>query len=195
MARDESIPSDAASFPVLAQPQISLIGDIDKVSVERFLDQLREAEKAGGDVALEITTEGGSAEMARRIVLEVESARERLPGRFLFLGKTVVYSAGITIMSAFPCRDRWLTRDAMLIIHGRKLEKTVELSGPMRANIPMIEALLQQLKTGVAHEEEGFRRLIRGCDISLEEIREKALHNWYLSAGEALERGLIGGIA
>ena len=32
--------------------------------------------------------------MARRIVLEIDQARARLPGRFVFLGKTVIYSAG-----------------------------------------------------------------------------------------------------
>jgi ATP-dependent protease ClpP protease subunit len=171
-----------------------LLGDIDKYSVERLLDQLGKAERAGGDVALELTTLGGDPDMARRIVLEIERARARLTGRFLFLGKTIVYSAGITIMSAFPSGDRWLTRDAMLMIHGRKLEKTVELSGPIRASIPMVEALLAQLKTGIAHEEENFRRLIHGCDISPEELRQKALHNWYLGAEDALRRGLVAGI-
>lgn len=179
---------------VLAAPQISLVGDIDKYSVERFLDQLRQAEQAGGDIALEVTTVGGDPEMARRIVLEVDAARLRLKGRFMFLGKTVVYSAGVTIMSAFPCRDRWLSPGAMLMIHGRKLEKTVEISGPIRASIPMVEALLRQLKTGIAFEEENFRRLIDGCDIEMDELCEQALHNWYLPAKEAVERGLVAGI-
>ena len=179
---------------VLAAPQISLIGDVDKYSVERFLDQLRTAEQQGGDVALEVTTLGGDPEMARRIVLEIDSARARLEGRFLFLGKTVVYSAGVTIMSAFPCRDRWLSPGAMLMIHGRKLEKTVEISGPIRASIPMVEALLRQLKTGIAFEEENFRRLIDGCDIDMDHLREQALHNWYLPAKEAAELGLVAGI-
>jgi ATP-dependent protease ClpP protease subunit len=192
MARSDERPRIAPE--ILASPQISLIGEIDKFSVERFLDQLRQAEQAGGDVALEVTTMGGDAEMARRIVLEVDTARSRLKGRFLFLGKTVVYSAGITIMSAFPCRDRWLAADAMLLIHGRKLDKTVEVSGPIRASIPMVEALLRQLKTGIVHEDENFRRLIDDCNIDLDELREKALHNWYLPAEEALERGLVGGI-
>jgi ATP-dependent protease ClpP protease subunit len=193
MARDEAA---LASAPpdILARPQISLVGDIDKYSVQRFLDQLREAEKGGGDIALEITTQGGDPEMARRIVLEIGYARVRLKGRFVFLGKSAIYSAGVTIMSAFPCRDRWLAEDSMLMIHGRKLDKTIEVSGPIRASIPMIEALLRQLKTGIAHEEVNFRRLIDDCDIDLAELREKALHNWYLSGGEALERGLIAGI-
>ncbi len=179
---------------ILDRPQISLVGDIDKYSVERFLDQLNGAEQAGGDVALELTTLGGDPEMARRIVLEIDRARARLAGRFLFLGKTVVYSAGVTIMSAFPCGDRWLSRDTMLMIHGRKLDKTVELSGPIRASIPMVEALLAQLRVGIAHEEENFQRLIDGCDVSPEEVRGKALHNWYLDAEEARGRGLVAGL-
>lgn len=192
MARDEG---GTETHPeILDRPQISLVGDIDGKSVERFTDQLREAEKAGGDVALEMTTLGGDADMARRIALEIERARFRLPGRFLFLGKTVIYSAGVTIMAAFPCRDRWLSPDAMLMIHGRKLEEKVELSGPLRTSIPMVEALLAELKVGVALEEDGFRRLVEGCDIAPEELRRKALHNWYLDAAEALRRGLVGGI-
>jgi ATP-dependent protease ClpP protease subunit len=118
----------------------------------------------------------------------------RLPGRFLFLGKAVVYSAGITIMSAFPCRDRWLTDDTMLMIHGRKLDKTVEISGPIRASIPMIEALRAQMEVAVALEETGFRRLIDCCGVVLDELREKALHNWYLTAEEAVARGLVAGL-
>jgi ATP-dependent protease ClpP protease subunit len=192
LARSDTL---SQSYPrILDRPQISLIGDIDKLSVGRFLDQLNQAEKAGGDIALELTTLGGDPEMARRIVLEIDRARARLQDRFLFLGKTAVYSAGATIMSAFPCRDRWLAADAMLMIHGRKLDRTVEISGPIRASIPMVEALLAQLKTGIAHEEENFRRLVDGCDISPEEVRQKALHNWYLDAAEAVARGLVAGI-
>ena len=179
---------------ILDRPQISLVGEIDKFSVERFLDGLRQAEKAGGDVVLELTTLGGDPEMARRIMLEIDRARARLPGRFLFLGKTVVYSAGASIMSAFPREDRWLTEEAMLMIHCRKLDKTVEISGPIRASMPMVEALKNQLETGIALEERNFQRLIQGSDVSLEEIFERALYNWYLDAGEALRRGLVAGI-
>ncbi len=192
MAREDM--QEAAWPAVLERPQISLVGDIDKYSVQSFLEQLNEAEQGGGDVALELTTLGGDPEMARRIVLEIDRARARLAGRFFFFGKTVVYSAGITIMSAFPCRDRWLSRDTMLMIHGRKLDKTIELSGPIRASIPMVEALLAQLRVGIDHEEENFARLIDGCDIGPIEVRSKALHNSYLGAREAQSRGLVAGL-
>ena len=192
MAREDV---QAAAHPaILDRPQISLVGEIDKFTVERFLDQLGKAEAAGGDIALEVTTLGGDPEMARRIMLEVDRARARLPGRFLFLGKSVVYSAGATIMSAFPRGDRWLSEDAMVMIHCRKLDKTVELSGPIRSSLPQINALKAQIETGIMLEERNFRRLIEGSNVSLDEVFERALFNWYLTAGEAVERGLVSGI-
>lgn len=184
------------SYPAsLDAPQISLLGDVNEDMVRDFFAGLKEAEKAGGDIALEITTPGGDAELGRRLVLEVEIARRRLGGRrFLFLGKTQVYSAGVTLMSAFPVADRYLTRDTILMIHGRQLDKTLELSGPMRASKPKVEALLEQIEYGLIHEEENFRRLIEGSRISFEDVPPKALHNWYVPADEALKLGLVAGV-
>jgi ATP-dependent Clp protease, protease subunit len=194
MARDGNPAGKSEPPAALDRPQLSILGDIETASAERFLGQLKEAEKIEGDLVLEVTTIGGDAEMARRIVLEIERVRERRPGRFLFLGKTIVYSAGVTIMSAFPCTDRWLTADTMLMIHGRKLEKTIELSGPMRASLPQVDALHAEIENGLMQEEKGFKRLIDGCDIGYDELYEKALYNWYLGAQEALERRLVAGI-
>lgn len=193
---DEVKRQASADVPAcLKSPQISLLGEVLEEVVEAFLTQLAEAEKGHGDIALQITTPGGDAELGRRMVLEVEEARKRLADRrFLFLGKTQVYSAGVTLMSAFPCKDRYLTRDTVLLIHGRQLEETVEISGPMRASLAQVQALEEQIKVGLHHEEENFRRLIEGCDISLDELCDKALHNWYLPADEALKRGLVAGL-
>ena len=196
MARDERKPKAEAAPPEsLANPQISLVGRIDEGAVNAFLDQVAKAEPGDGDLAMELTTLGGDADLARRIVLEIDLARQRLEGRrFLFLGKTVVYSAGATIMSAFPREDRWLTRDAMLLIHCRQLEKTVAISGPIRASLPEVHALCAQMECGLKLEEEGFRRLVEGSDVGMDELQEKALYNWYLTAEQALERGLVAGL-
>jgi ATP-dependent protease ClpP protease subunit len=193
MPRDEAAPTTAPP-QVLARPQVSLVGDIDKFTVERFLDQLHAAEKAGGDIAVEVTTLGGDPEMARRIVLETQYARKRVAGRLLFLGKSVVYSAGTTIMCGFEKEERWLAGDTMLMIHGRKLDKTVEISGPIRTSLPQLKALQAQIETGITFEDENFRRLIQGSDIDFEEICEKSLCNWYIPAEEAVKRGLAAGI-
>ena len=181
--------------PCLRNPQISLLGEVLEAMVEAFLSQLAEAEQGDGDIAMQITTPGGDAELGRRLVLEVESARKRLGGRrFLFLGKTQVYSAGVTLMSAFPCPDRYLTRDTVLLIHGRQLEETVEIDGPMRASLAKVEALREQIDVGLKHEEENFARLIDGSDIALDEVCRKAVHSWYMPADEALDRRLVAGL-
>jgi hypothetical protein len=97
-------------------------------------------------------------------------------------------------MSAFPPADRWLSADTMLMIHGRSLEKSIELSGPMRASLPQVDALHEEIKAGLELEEQGFARLIEGSAIPLEELRAKAVHSWFLTAAEAQRRGLVAGI-
>jgi len=184
----------APSPRALDRPQITLLGDISAASTERFLARLQEVAGENGDLVLELTTLGGDAEMARRIVLEIDRVRERRGGRFLFLGKTIVYSAGITIMSAFAPADRWLSADTMLMIHGRTLDKTLDLSGPMRASLPQVEALRDEIIAGLALEDQGFARVVEGSQIALDELREKATRSWYLTAAEALRRGVVAGI-
>jgi hypothetical protein len=194
---DQSAPRGAGtgSWPkVLDRPTLSLTGEIDSQATRDFLGALREAEDGEGDLAVEVTTLGGDAEMARRIVLEIGLCRKRTGRRFLFLGKTVVYSAGVTIMSAFPREDRWLAADAVLLIHCRHLEKTIEVSGPMRASLPELDALRAQIDNGLKLEQENFRRLIAGSDVGMEELWEKAVRNWYVDAEEALNRRLVAGI-
>jgi ATP-dependent protease ClpP protease subunit len=193
MARDQTEKSPPQP-QCLTWPQISLVGEVHAAMVEKFLCQLRKAEESGEDVALEISTLGGDAELARRIVLEIQDARARMQQRFVFLGKTSVYSAAVTIMSAFPREDRYLTRDAVLLIHSRQLDETVEISGPMRASLPKLRAVQEQIETALGIEEDNFRRLIEGSDIYYEELCEMALHNWYLTADEALKRGLVADI-
>jgi hypothetical protein len=141
---------------------------------------------------IDMTTLGGDPEMARRMMVDIDAARARLKNRrFVFIGKTVVYSAGVTFMAAFPAQDRYLNADSTLLIHCRQLDQTIEFDGPIRASIPKMEAMIHQLETGVALEEDNFRRLIEGSDVSMDELLEKALYNWYVPAIEARERGLI----
>ena len=192
MPRDEP----AKDLPQsLQNPQISLVGRIDEQMVGRFHDQLREAEEGEGDIVVEMTTLGGDADFARRLALDVAEAHERLGRRLLFLGKTAVYSAGATVMSAFQRADRYLTRDTVLLIHCRQLEQKIELSGPIRSSLPQLNAVKAQIKLGIQLEEEGFRRLIEGSDVDLDELFEKALCDWYLTAEEAVKRRLVADIA
>ena len=184
----------AITAALSGKADISLSGDVDKALLDRFLIDLDEARGKDGDVVLELTTPGGDPELTRRIVLEVDRARASLSGNFLFLGKAVVYSAGVSIMAAFPRDQRFLTREAMLLVHGRQLDRTVTLSGPLRTGIPTIEALLAEMRTGVEVEEIGFRRLIEGSSVTFDEVVRKATSSWYLTAEEAFERGLVGAL-
>lgn len=191
MARED--PKTSAP-PEITKPQISLIGEVAEATVECLRDNLADPE-GDGPITIEVTTLGGDAEMARRAVLEIDSARERLkPRRLLFLGKTIVYSAGVTIMAGFPREDRFLSHDAVLLIHSRQLKKTLEIEGPLRPTVPMIKALLHQLECGIELEEQNFKRLIAGSKLTLDELLDRALYNWYVPAEEAVERGLVAGI-
>lgn len=187
---------DLAKLPTgLFEAQISLMGEVTEDMACSLVDQLANIDEGEEPVTLEITTLGGDAEFARRMVLEIAVARQRLkPRRFVFLGKTVVYSAGVTLMSAFPAQDRFLTSDAMLLIHCRQLDKTVEIQGPMRASLPELRSLCHQVEVGIEKEEENFRRLIAESRISLDELLEKALYNWYIPAKEAVDLGLVAAV-
>ena len=192
MAReDRERPKPDAS----ASADISLVGSVDEAMACKLRDSLAEAESGSGPLTIDMTTLGGDPEMARRMIVEVDAARDRLGGRRLvFIGKTVVYSAGCTFMAAFPPQDRYLTGDSTLLIHCRQLCKTMQLDGPIRSSIPMLKAMIHQLETGIELEEDNFERLIDGTHVSMDELLEKALYNWYVPAKEALDRGLIAGI-
>ncbi len=176
------------------RPDVELLGSLTDQSAAQFLHDLRDVPDGSGPLLVSVTTPGGEAEMARRIVLELQRLRARSGRRLIFVGKTECYSAGMTIMSAFPVADRYLTPDCRLLIHSRQLEKTLSLSGPIRESLPQIEALASQIRVGMQLEDEDFARLITGSDISMDEVMKKAPSNWYLSANEALERRLIADI-
>jgi len=187
--------SHSVAPPNILTPQVSLLGTVDDKMVRAMLDQLAEAPDGDDPVVLEVTTLGGDAEMGRRAMLEVDLARERLkPRRLVFLGKSVVYSAGVTMMAGFPREDRFLTSEAMLLIHCRQLEEDLKLSGPIRASLPKLEAKCHEIRTGIELEKEGFERLIAGSEVSMDELLEKALYNWYVSAEDAVKLGLVAGI-
>lgn len=175
---------------VLDHADVSLLGELTEDAAAKFLQQLADAPTDAPAAIIEVTTPGGDAELARRLVLDLEIQRERFR-RLVFVGKTQVYSAGVTVMSAFAKADRYLSRDCSLLIHCRQLDTSVEISGAMRSSLPKVQALLEQLQTGLKLEEEGFRRLIEGSDIELDELLKRAVNNWYLTAQDALERGLV----
>lgn len=174
-------------------PDVRLLGSIDEATVQRFLDQSGAAQ---GDkpLVLELSTMGGDAESARRLAEEIALLRQAR--EVFFLGKTYVYSAGITVMAAVPASHRFVTPDTILLVHERRLERTVQLSGALRSAIAVARDLLAELEIGQVLERRGFEQLAAGSRLSADELLQRVLDNdWYLTAEEALELGLIGGIA
>lgn len=177
----------------LLRPALSLLGSVDDAMCRELIDGLQDPDGTG-DLVIRVTTHGGDPDMARRMVLEVDHARRRLGRRLVFLGQMIVYSAGATFMAGFPPQDRYLTADTRLMIHCRQLDSDLKISGPIRASLPFVEAMLRQLQDGVKLEVENFERLIAGTDVTIDELVREALHNWYLTADEAHRRGLVAGI-
>lgn len=176
------------------RPQVRLTGELDAARARDVIEALSRLDSDNRGILVEVTTPGGDAELGRRLVLEIERTRKRAGRRTIFIGKTQCYSAGVTIMSAFPVRDRYLTRDCWLLIHCRRLDETVQISGPIRESLPQIEAIAAQIRVGTRLEDGTFGRLIAGSDIEMDEIYKRTPCNWYLSAEEALERRLVAGL-
>ena len=174
---------------------IALAGTVDDEMLKTFADQLARSASKDGALVLELTTSGGDADIARRIAQDIRIARELERKDLWFLGKSTVYSGGVTVMSAFPVGRRFLTRDAVLLIHERRLQKELKLDGALRASIAQVKDLLAELENGQALATDGFRDLIHGSAVSMEALMAHVLDaNWYVRADEALALQLIGGI-
>ena len=192
MARSDDI---AAEVRQLARtPQVRLLGTVSEAMLNVFQHQLAAAEPGEGPIAVEITSMGGDADIGRRLALEVGLARERLNRRLVFVGKTAVYSAATTVMGGFPREDRYLTRDAVLLIHCRQLQRSLELSGPLGASRVRLNQILGEIEIGVQLQQEGYAALVEGSRVSLDEITAEAEAGWYVRAEEALARGLVAGL-
>lgn len=178
----------------LARPSARLVGPVDDDFLRAFIERLEAAEEGEGPFVLELTTTGGDADVGRRISADLRLFRERTGRRTIVFGKSVVYSAGATILAGVPRQDRWLARETTLLIHCRSLNRTLELSGPLAVERPKLEALIAEIDVGLDVEEEGFRQFIAGSEVGLPELLERAQSGWYIDAEEAFRRGLVGGL-
>lgn len=187
------MPSDLPD-DLLRRPQIRLHGKVDDAMLDRFLDQFATALDAGpaGPVLVELTTTGGDAETGRRIATDLITARERFGTDLYFLGKSVVYSAGVTIMSAFPPARRYLSEHCMLLVHERRLDKTLHLKGAMRAMEALVRDALAEVESARAMERRAFEVLVAGTPLSIEALMERIdRSDWYIEAQEARSLGLV----
>ena len=142
-------------------------------------------------MVISISTLGGDPEVARAMGDDVRLMRDYTGRELLFLGKVAVYSAGATFMSAFPVDKRFLTRNTRLMLHERLMSSTIELSGPLKTLSYTLKAKLHEIEHSILIEEEGFRDLVAGSQVPVEELIERAPSNWYIDAEEAKNRGLV----
>lgn len=172
-------------------PAILLSGTVDYDMYKLFRQQLDGAPESDL-IVVELTTLGGDPEVARMMGEDIRFHSEMSPERrFVFLGKAAIYSAGTTFMSFFARGNRYLTRGTRLMIHERKIKKSLHVEGPLTTCIAGVTALLHELESSIEIQNEGFASLILGSSVTMDEVLEKAPSNWYIEAAEAQTLGLI----
>ena len=181
-------PLDASAFDT---PRILLAGAVDYAMYDRFRDRLTQAPDSGL-VVIELSTLGGDPEVARMMGEDVRFQSDINPARRLvFLGKAAIYSAGATFLSFFAVENRYLTRGARVMIHERKMDKTLHIAGPLTTCIASVKAMLNELEHSIAIQNEGFENLVRGSAVTMDEVLRRAPENWYIEAQEAKALGLV----
>ena len=186
-----SAPTGVLTAEAFDTPRILLAGAIDYAMYDRFRDQLAAAPKTGLTV-IELSTLGGDPEVARMMGEDVRFQSDINPSRRLvFLGKAAIYSAGATFMSFFAVENRYLTRGARVMIHERKMDKQLHVTGPLTTCIASVRAMLNELEHSIAIQNEGFENLVRGSSVTMEDVLKRAPANWYIEAQEAKALGLI----
>lgn len=177
-----------------AAPAVLLSGPVDYAMYESFRAQLASA-PAEGLVAIELSTLGGDPEVARMMGEDIRFHSELNPQRrFVFLGKAAIYSAGTTFMSFFARENRYLTRGTRLMVHERRLTKTLNIEGPLTTCIADLESTISEIRASIAIQNEGFENLVRGSSVTMEEVLQRAPTNWYIEASEAQALGLVEGV-
>lgn len=172
-------------------PRILLAGTVDYNMYDSFRRHFSQAPTTGLMV-IELSTLGGDPEVARMMGEDVRFHSELSSDRrSVFLDKAAIYSAGAAFMSFFARANRYLTRGTRLMIHERKLSKTLEINGPLTICIASVKAMLHEIEHSITIQNEGFEDLISGSQVTMDEVLRRAPENWYLEAQEAKTLGLI----
>jgi hypothetical protein len=153
---------------------VLLSGTVDYAMYNSFRDQLARA-PVSGLVVVELSTPGrepgGGAHDGRGCALSqrLDSGRH-----IVFLGKAAIYSAGTTFMSFFARDNRYLTRGTRLMIHERKLNKVLNIDGPLTSCVATVTAILHEIEASVAVQNEGFENLVCGSQVTMADVLEKS---------------------
>jgi ATP-dependent protease ClpP protease subunit len=176
---------------LLFQPNIAINGPIDDSTVHLFLECLQKVRTDGEDLVMELDTNGGDADAAGRIAAELRIFQRHSGHAAYCVGKSKVDGAGITIFAAFPREHRFLTEDGVLLVRERRLEKSIEINGPIKSSIQIIREQLALLETEEQLEMAGFDELVAGSSLTADQMYQRALANSYIHADEAFTLGLV----
>ena len=179
-------------------PAILLAGPVDYDMYHDFRTKLEPAlgdVPGAGVITIELTTLGGDPEVARMMGEDIRFHSDLVADRrIVLLGKAALYSAGTTFMSFFQRDNRYLTRGARLMIHERNLAKTLEINGPLTSCLATVHATINEIKSSIEIQNEGFENLVRDSRVTMEEVLQRAPSNWYIEAQEAVDLGLVAAV-
>jgi ATP-dependent protease ClpP protease subunit len=185
------MPTEVLAASAFRSPAVLLSGTVDYAMYNSFREQLDRAPE-NGLIVFVLSTLGGDPEVARMMGEDVRYHSELDSQRhFVFLGKAAIYSAGTTFMSFFARDNRYLTRGTRLMIHERKLNKTLNIDGPLTTCVATVKATLNEIQASIEIQNEGFENLIAKSSVTMNQVLERAPFNWYIEAQEALSLGLI----
>ena len=173
----------------LTSPNIRLHGTVDAAMYGAFRAAMDNW--PGGDLVVAISTLGGDPEVGRLMGEDIRLFCQATGNNAWFLGRVAVYSAGATFMSYFRRENRFLTHGTRLMVHERQITWNIHLEGPLRSCVAILRGALHEIEESIRIEEEGFANIIAQSGMQLEDVRERAHHNWYISADEARALGLI----
>lgn len=188
---DPRNPATQPASQSLASPGIRLYGAMDAGMYAEFTEMLAE-QAPGGPIVIALTTMEGDPEIARSMADDIRLLRDRGRREIIFLGKTAVYGAGVLFMAAFPVSHRYLTRATKLMVTENKRAQPLELAGgSLRRVASQLEHAQREIQREIEQEDEDYRAISEGSNVSIQELREKAPNDWYITASEAKAMGLI----
>ena len=174
---------------MLFEPNLSLNGAISEQTLIFVLSRLDAIRSSGDPLIMELNTNGGDADVARRVALEIRFFAKYSGRKCVCTGKSTIYSAGVAVFPAFPKHARYLTEDAVLLVHERRLQSSLELNGPIKSCLQIAREQVNFLETAERLETESFEELVAGSQMSLGELQSQLVSNCYMTASEALRKG------
>ncbi len=188
---DPNNPATQPASQTLANPGIRLYGTLDAAMYAEFTERLSEQEP-GGPIVIALTTMEGDPEIARSMADDIRLLRDRGRREIIFLGKTAVYGAGVLFMAAFPVSHRYLTRATKMLVTENKRAQPIQLAGgSLRSVASQLEHVQREIQREIEQEDEDYRAISEGSNVSVQELREKAPNEWFITASEAKAMGLI----